>query len=161
MYNQNDFVMRLNTIYKDFVAKSAMELFTAMVKEGMSSKDIDATMSCEDNKAMYSHLAMQATFAAKELADTLSGDWGTQDGTVFFDPDDTPLTGLRESIDDMNENVENMLGAVVEMTEMMQGEDGSEGMSTLQEIAMSTHDIAQAYDVIMKTSLHVTVEGDE
>lgn len=99
----------LNTTYKVFVAKVAANLYTEMVGKAIDADRIKQDASCYENKDEYNFIAKQATFAAKALAKALEDDWtATNDGTVFFDVSDTPLTKLENAIYEVAEKVDNL-----------------------------------------------------
>ena len=99
--------MYLNTTYKAFVAKAASKLMTEMVGQGILDADIDPTFTFEDNKQKYEHLAIQATLAAKTLANELQDMWIREDKTtVFFDVQDSPTSRLENELAGIAEKLE-------------------------------------------------------
>lgn len=98
--------MHMNTIYKAFVAKAATEIMAKLVGQAAFEGSIEMDESYEKNEEMYQHFSRHAAFAAEELARTLSQNWrASNDGTVFFDVEDTLTSGIEKSIDQLNDTV--------------------------------------------------------
>lgn len=98
--------MHMNTIYKAFVAKAATEIMAKLVGQAAFEGSIEMDESYEKNEGMYQHFSRHAAFAAEELARTLSQNWrASNDGTVFFDVEDTLTSGIEKSIDQLNDTV--------------------------------------------------------
>lgn len=124
--------MYLNTMYKAFVAKAAASLYAEMVGKVMNKETLE--QSFDDNKHIYEHLAIQATGAAEVLAQQLDDNWhavGDQ-STVFFDPQDTPMSGIEEELSNINKELTDLNDT------MCHGEDSV--MGSLQRIADSIPD---------------------
>lgn len=101
--------MYLNTTYKAFVAKAAAKLMAEMVGQRILDGSIDPTASFKDNEQKYEHLAIQATLAAKTLANELQDTWdGVDRETVFFDVQDSPTSRLENGLADIAEKLEDI-----------------------------------------------------
>lgn len=99
--------MYLNTTYKAFVAKAAAKLMAEMVGQRILDGSIDPTASFKNNEQKYEHLAIQATLAAKTLANELQDTWdGVDRETVFFDVQDSPTSRLENGLADIAEKLE-------------------------------------------------------
>lgn len=104
--------MYLNTTYKAFVAKAAASLYAEMVGKVMNKETLD--QSFNDNKHMYEHLAIQATGSAEVLAQQLDDNWhavGDQ-STVFFDPQDTPMSGIEGQLQGIVDKLDDILDQI-------------------------------------------------
>lgn len=101
--------MYLNTTYKAFVAKAAAKLMAEMVGQRILDGSIDPTASFKNNEQKYEHLAIQATLAAKTLANELQDTWdGVDRETVFFDVQDSPTSRLENGLADIAEKLEDI-----------------------------------------------------
>ena len=98
--------MYLNTTFKAFVAQAAAKLMAEMVSQRIFDGCINPTASFNDNKKIYEHLALQATLAAQTLAFELQDMWGGEDGTVFFDVQDSPTSRLENELAGIAEKLE-------------------------------------------------------
>lgn len=98
--------MHMNTTYKAFVAKAATEIMAKLVGQAAFDGSIEMDESYEKNEQMFEHYATLSAFAAEELARTLSQNWRTvDDGTVFFDVEDTLTSGIEKSIDRIDDTL--------------------------------------------------------
>ena len=101
--------MYMNTTYKAFVAKAAAKLMAEMVGQRILDGSIDPTASFKNNEEKYEHLAIQATLAAKTLANELQDMWRGEDRTtVFFDVQDSPTSRLENGLADIAEKLEDI-----------------------------------------------------
>ena len=101
--------MYMNTTYKAFVAKAAAKLMAEMVGQRILDGSIDPTASFKNNEEKYEHLAIQATLAAKTLANELQDMWIREDKTtVFFDVQDSPTSRLENGLADIAEKLEDI-----------------------------------------------------
>lgn len=108
--------MHMNTIYKDFVAKAATEIMAKLVGQAAFEGSIEMDESYEKNEGMYQHFSRHAAFAAEELARTLSNIWSSQnDGTVFFDVEDSLTSRLEASIDRIDDQLEEVKGGLLQI----------------------------------------------
>ena len=99
--------MYLNTTYKAFVAKAAAKLMTEMVGQRINAGYIDPTASFKDNEQKYVILAIQATYAAKALANGLIDMWVDEShDTMFFDVQDSPTSRLENELANIAEKLE-------------------------------------------------------
>ena len=91
--------MYLNTTYKDFVAKAAIEFAGKMLEIEYKSGNIDDDDYVADQVAGRD-IVHDATLMAYKLADELKDEWECRGDkeTTFFDPDDTTLTRIENAI---------------------------------------------------------------
>lgn len=102
--------MRMNTMYKQFLANAAKDFMREMISQGIANGQIDLNKSAKENEMAYEHIAIQARNAAIIIAEELSHNWSpVYDGTTFFDPSDTPYTNIENAIYDVNKNIEKLI----------------------------------------------------
>lgn len=114
--------MYMNTTYKAFVAKAAAGLMQEMVADAMAKGRIDNEKSWNDNKQMYEHLAMQATFGAEALAQFLSDNWSASGDrkTVFFDPHDSSTSNLENAVGDVAQKLDDLTEVVKKLAKCLE-----------------------------------------
>ncbi len=101
--------MRLNTMYKQFLADTARDFMKEMISQGIANGKIDLNKSPKENEVTYQNIAVQATHAATIIAEELKNNWSpVYDGTTFFDTSDTPYTNIEKAMNDISENIEKL-----------------------------------------------------